>query len=61
MSRDRALHVRNATPEIEAKIDRDLFVARASGMEPSARVADSGDELAFDKAVDILVAGCVEH
>ena len=49
------LDLRNAALQIEAKIERDLFVARPAGVQSPAGIADARDELAFDERMDVLV------
>ena len=52
---DGALEPRNPAAEIQAQIQRDLFVPRASGVEASAGIADAFDQLPFHEAVHVLV------
>ncbi len=49
------LQRRNAPTQIEAQIERDLFVARSACMEASPDVSDAFDQLALDETVNILV------
>ena len=50
-----ALQQRNAPPQVQPQIERDLLVARSAGVQPAAGVAEPLDEQAFDEAVDVLV------
>ena len=42
--------------QIQPQIDRDLLVARAPGVQPSAGVSDQRHELTLDERVDVFVA-----
>ena len=53
--RDGALQQRNAPPQVEPQIERHLLVARSSGVQPAAGVAEPLDEQALDEAVHVLV------
>ena len=64
------LQQRNAAAQIQAQVDRDLFVARSSGVQPAAGIADPRHQLPFDERVDVLVvavdprrilAACLEN
>jgi hypothetical protein len=50
-----ALQRRDAPAQIEPEIERDLLVARTSGMEATAGIADPLDELALHEAVHVFV------
>ena len=50
-----SLKRRNTAPQIKAQIERYLFVARSSGVETLAQVADTLDELPLDKRVHVFV------
>ena len=54
------LQQRNAAPEIQPEIERHLFVARSSGVQALAEIADALDELALDERVHVLV-GAVDE
>ena len=45
----------NPAPQIETQIERHLLVARSSGMQPLAEIADALDQLALDERVHIFV------
>jgi hypothetical protein len=49
------LDMRDAALQVQAKIERDLFVARPAGVQSPSGVADARDELSFDKRMDVLV------
>ena len=49
------LKQRYAATQVETQVERNLLVARPTGMEPPARVANSLDQFPFDEAVDVLV------
>ena len=49
------LQQRDAAPQIEAQIERDLLVARPAGVQPPAGVAEPLDQQPLDEAVDVLV------
>ena len=49
------LQRRNPPPQIETQVERDLLVARPSGMKAPPDVADTFDQLALDETVHILV------
>src|SRR5262245_6647629 len=42
-------------PKVQAQVERYLLVARPTGMEPPAGIADALNQLPFDKAVDVLI------
>ena len=45
----------NAAAQVQPQIQRDLFVARPSGVQAPPSVAEPLDQLAFDEAVHVLV------
>ena len=49
------LKARNSPSQIEAQIERHLLVARSTGVEAAAQIAESFDELPLDEAVNVLV------
>ena len=57
--RDRLLHRRECGASGTAADRRHLLVARASGVQPPAGLADARDQLALDERVHVLVAGAV--
>ena len=54
---DAPLQLRDAPFQIQPQVDRDLLVARASGVQPPAGVADPRDQFALDERVHVLVRG----
>ena len=57
----RALQQRDAPPQVEPQIERHLLVARSSGVQPSAGVAEPFDELPLDETMHVLVAAVDER
>ena len=49
------LQQRNAAPQVEAEVDRHLFVARPAGVQAASVVADQRHELTFHEGVDVFV------
>ena len=49
------LQQRDAPAQIQPQVQRHLLVARATGVQAAAGIADTGDELALDEAVDVFV------
>ena len=49
-----ALQQRNTAAQIESQVDRDLLVARASGVQTTSGIAQALDEQSLDEAVDAL-------
>jgi hypothetical protein len=52
---DSLLDLRHASLQVEAEIERHLFVARSPGMKPAAGVADASDEFTLDERMDVFV------
>ena len=55
---DRLLGNRDATLEVETKVERDLLVSGTSGVKAAARLADALHELALDERMHVLVRRC---
>ena len=53
--RQRLLQQRNAPAQVQPQVERHLLVARSTGVQSPARLADFFDELALDEAVDVFV------
>ena len=51
----------NPPPKIEPQVERHLLVARASGVQTFAEIADALDELALDKRVHVFVGAVDER
>ena len=52
---DLALQDRKPAAQVQAKVQRDLLVARAAGVEPAPDVPETIDELPLDERVHVLV------
>ena len=59
--RDAALQQRDAPPQIEPQIERDLLVARPAGVQAPPGVAEPLDQQPLDEAVDVLVGAADER
>ena len=56
-----ALQQRDAPPQVQAQVERHLLVARPSGVQPPAGVAEPLDEQPLDEAVHVLVGAVDER
>src|SRR4029077_13636042 len=57
---DAALQKGDPPPQVQAEIDRDLLVARASRVQPPSGIAEALDEQPLDEAVDVFVGSVDE-